>query len=857
MHMTGTPAVRSTFVVLSILAGPLHSEAQIWSGAGSNDKWTTPQNWSEGIAPLSSPTVAVVFQGTVRPTPFVDTNAPWVLNRIEFQSQANPAANIFTLSGNQLSFQGAMPRIYNYSSAGQIINNDIDVPTSDLQLKALAGSRITLNGHVSGAGGLLISTEVQLGNENTYQGTTEAGISSITGHILLTHPKGLGSTNAGTIVHVSSNLRVAGGITVDPEPLSLTANGWGEGLVNYSGNNTWTGNIIIVGHGAIFSKNPGETFNITGAIDGGNAGLQVGGPGDIVISGSISGMPNSYLSKYGTGTLTLTGANAMNAIDVADGVLVVMTQQAVAPSAYVQLNPNTGNVNINAYPTLRIQEDMTIGGLAGDYVSGGIAMVDLGSHNLTIDQNFFASFGGQVLGTGSLIKSGAGVLALTIINQYAGVISINGGGLRIFQDSDLGAVPPVPTEKITMSGGGRLEALSYYSVVLDANRTIRLVGTGELTSYLASSNSFIVPGQITGPGTLKTRGPLVRLSNANNNYSGGTTVQSGVLQFDSSGSIGGTGPNVLITYGAVATAAYPIDQNFLGRIDPTSPGTVGLNAQDGNDLDFGAAGLTSAYFGALGGQIFRGTLGAASGLYRLGGCSGVLELTKRNALSGSAWLLVEYATGATGTVMLSNDNTLNARVLVQNGTLKVNGSTLAFTEADDWGTINLANATLTGTTVTVEQTGYLTGCGTINADLVNNGQVSVNCGDLVVNGNITNNGTMSLYGGTVLIANGSFVNNGVLDLLTSPNTVLPPGFVNNGTVIQFGQAKVQSISRAGSTFTMVVQSLSGHNYQLQRSPILPAANWQNVGTAKPGTGADISLTDSSTGRMFYRLQISP
>ena len=198
-------------------------------------------------------------------------------------------------------------------------------------------------------------------------------------------------------------------------------------------------------------------------------------------------------------------------------------------------------------------------------------------------------------------------------------------------------------------------------------------------------------------------------------------------------------------------------------------------------------------------------------------------------------------------------------VTVDSGTLKVNGATLGFAETDVKATLLLASGTLTGSKITVHQSGLLTGCGTINADLVNDGKVSVNCGDLSVNGNVTNNGTMIIYGSGTLFANQSFINNGVLDLLTSPNTVLPPGFVNNGTVVYFGDVKTRSTSMSGTHFTLVVQSFSGHNYQLQRSPILPATNWVNVGTAKPGTGSDLVLTDNSAfgSRMFYRVQVSP
>ena len=78
--------------------------------------------------------------------------------------------------------------------------------------------------------------------------------------------------------------------------------------------------------------------------------------------------------------------------------------------------------------------------------------------------------------------------------------------------------------------------------------------------------------------------------NAANTYTGGTSVAAGgIVVFGSPQAIGGSGANVTVNYGATAAAGYPIDQDFLGRLAPSSSGVAALAVDSGNALSF--AGL--------------------------------------------------------------------------------------------------------------------------------------------------------------------------------------------------------------------------------------------------------------------------
>lgn len=216
---------RLIWVALAVLAMPDFCQGQIvWNGAGSDNNWTTPQNWIGGIAPASRANTFIRFQGTVQPTSFTDTNAPWVLNRIDFESPGNPAAHSFTLSGNQLSFRGTSPEIYSYSSAAQTINNDIDIPGGSLTIDGFTSPSLTVNGHLSGAGALTVGyASVLLTNSSTYKGVTAIGVPNLPGFLTISNGRALGSTVNGTVVTLSSQLRLTGGITVTGESLSQSS----------------------------------------------------------------------------------------------------------------------------------------------------------------------------------------------------------------------------------------------------------------------------------------------------------------------------------------------------------------------------------------------------------------------------------------------------------------------------------------------------------------------------------------------------------------------------------------------------------------------------------------------------------
>jgi fibronectin-binding autotransporter adhesin len=736
------------------------SAQTVWTGGGGDNNWTTPQNWAGGVPPVPGSNTYLRFQGFTRLSPVADTFPLWIINRLEFDSRLGVGSGSFSISGTPLAFQGTAPEIINYSNNTQTISNDITTNGSDLIVENFISGLIGLTGNISGSSGLVLNAGVSLSGSNSYTGTT-----TINGYsVSITNGDALGAAGSSVALNWGI-LRLSGNITVRDKPLSLFGNGFGNGLVNDSGNNTWTGDITIPVYGGICSNS--GILTITGGIDGQGNALQVGGAGDVLISGSVRNLTHWDLNKYGAGTLTLSGTNSnIGEILIYGGTVIATNRSAIPPDTFVDLEPFTGDAYFPAYPTLEIEDDITVGGLRGSSYDGA-STIQLGSHMLTTNQGFYSTFEGIIVGSGGIVKTGTGTLEL------------------------------------------------------------------------AGSNS----------------------------YSGGTVINGGEVRFDSPASIGGAGSNVRIN-NAIASAGlyYSIDQAFLDRIDPASVGVVAACWDSNNSLDFGAAGLTNVRFGAIGGpRSYSGVLIPANSAYHLGGAGGTLNLTAANALSGNASLEIGPSFSNAGTVILSNNNSLTGTVTINGGLLQLNGAILNSgpIEVANSAVFTISQGTINSSSVTIDSGGNFSGCGTINADITNNGTIFLypGCGTTQINGNITNNGTMTVISST-LIASGSFVNNGFLDLLTSPQTVLPPGFVNNGTVIDSSNVAIQTLAKSGNTFTVTIKSFTGHYYQLQSTPSLEAAsvNWQGVGFFQSGnTGQILTFTDYNvTGsQMFYRVLVAP
>ena len=153
----------------------------------------------------------------------------------------------------------------------------------------------------------------------------------------------------------------------------------------------------------------------------------------------------------------------------------------------------------------------------------------------------------DISGTGSLTKTGGGVLVLTGTNTYSGGTFLNGGTLSTNWDGALGAT----LSSLTFNGGTLKILNNFYSA-----RGITLNSAGgilDTTSYYMS-----LSGIISGAGSLTKKGTGTLTLSGSNTYLGTTTINAGTLQL---------GANNAIPQGSTVTLASGATLDLAGNTD--------------------------------------------------------------------------------------------------------------------------------------------------------------------------------------------------------------------------------------------------------------------------------------------------
>ncbi|MDH5265832.1 MAG: IPTL-CTERM sorting domain-containing protein, partial [Betaproteobacteria bacterium] len=241
------------------LSAPL-PVATTWSGAGTNDNWSTGANWIGGAPPASGNATFVTFPAaSARFGPAVD--APWTINRMDIAS-----ATAYAMTGSAITFAGASPQL-NASGGAHSIANPL---TLSAALAVSNAANLTLSGAIGGAAGLAKSGAGRL---------TLSGTSTFTG----------GTTvNAGTLLvngTIPGPVVVNGGATLGGTGTiggPLTINAGGTLAAGLSPGITNTGNLVLAGiflveiEGATLGTQYDNT-NVTGTVDVTGAALTLVG----------------------------------------------------------------------------------------------------------------------------------------------------------------------------------------------------------------------------------------------------------------------------------------------------------------------------------------------------------------------------------------------------------------------------------------------------------------------------------------------------------------------------------------------------------------------------------------------------
>lgn len=357
-----------------------------------------------------------------------------------------------------------------------------------------------------GAGVNLVGVGATLTNSGTITGGG-AGVSPVAGTSAQNGTPGVGLRAWGGAI-VDDSGAIAGGSNSSTQADAVLFSGGGNQLVIESGA-SFTGNIVSTS-----GSDPatGDTLTL-----GGNAN------GSFNVSQDV-GFANN--TKIGDITWTLTG---------------------------------TGNAGIN----WTIEQGELIGTTSTFNGSITFASNGLGlSPTLDFDQATSGTFADVISGAGEVFKDGAGTVTLAGANTYTGGTTINAGTLQgdttslqgniadnaalVFnQDTNgsySGAISGVGT--LTKTGTGTVTLLgtnTYTGGTTIAEGTLQ-VGTSSLQGNIANNAALVFDqdtdgsyaGVIAGTGTLtKTGAGTVTLLGINT-YTGGTTVDEGTLQVDTS-----------------------------------------------------------------------------------------------------------------------------------------------------------------------------------------------------------------------------------------------------------------------------------------------------------------------------------
>jgi autotransporter-associated beta strand protein len=467
-----------------------------------------------------------------------------------------------------------------------------------------------------------------LNGANSYNGTTNLRA----GTLVLNNNTALGAGSLSTLTIISGTLDVTNGSTI-----TLTN--------NYT--QSWNGDFAFLGTNGSLNMGTGAvTMNASRTVTVSNGTLTVGG----AIGGSTFG-----LTKNGSGTLVLSGANTYNGTTtVNNGTLTLGAADRIADTS--NLNVAGGTFNLGGF-------NETLGSITG---SGNIT---LGAGTLTTNSTSNTTFSGLISGTGGLTKNGTSTLTLSGNNTYNGTTTINAGTIEI-------------------AAAGRLGAGNYTGNISNSGGLIH-----------SGTTNQILGGILSGSGSLTQNAASTLTLSGANTYNGTTTIKSGTLVIGHATGLG-SGGNISFTGGGLqygsgittdissriknSTLAILVDTNgnnvtFASALDSTNAGgftkngtgilTLGGNNTYAGNTRINAGTVEIGAAGRLGAGNYTGNI-VNNGTFIYSGTS---NQTLGGIISGSGAL----THNASSTLTLTGNNTFNGATAINAGTLVLSGTNTA------------------------------------------------------------------------------------------------------------------------------------------------------------------------------------
>ena len=284
---------------------------------------------------------------------------------------------------------------------------------------------------------------------------------------------------------------------------------------------------LVLGASQTFQNTAGGTTNTeSGTIGLGTNNLNIGGSGDVFLTGVLSSTNGGTLTVNSGGIVRLGGANGfgtntLEAVTISGGTLQMNVATAI-PSG-----PGVGNVMVNA--TLDMNGyGPTLNGLDGGGIIDNLNAALTGTYLLTIGTvNSNGVFSGSIKNTSgsvALTKNGFGTEQLNGNNFYSGQTTVNAGTLIVGPDGSLG----LNSKNMVITPGAVLDVTQlgvngyYPQLTFNLNAgTPTKPYTNYYGSYDPAYPDYIITTNITSTTTNITTNSIVNVINAdvNGNFS--------------------------------------------------------------------------------------------------------------------------------------------------------------------------------------------------------------------------------------------------------------------------------------------------------------------------------------------------
>ncbi|ECB7943241.1 fibronectin-binding autotransporter adhesin ShdA [Salmonella enterica subsp. enterica serovar Kottbus] len=648
----------------------------------------------------------------------------------------------------------------NMTLTGNIVQTDMSSSSLSLSQES------TLTGRVDA-----MFTTLSLDDTSQWNMTDPSTVGNLTNNGGITLNNESGST--GTLLTVGNTLTLQDGSqinatldTANSSPIIKAANVTLDGTLNLSSTATFVAPETDEHFGSVTlidSQTAITTDFDSVTLDADTSAM----PDYLTINAGVDANDNTNY-ELSTGLSWYAGANSARA---AHGTFTVDADSTFTVTS--ELDETTANSNWNG-SKLTKQGDGTLilSNTGNDYgdteIDGGILAAkdaaSLGTGDVTIAESATLALSqgtldNNVTGEGQIVKSGSDELIVTGANDYSGGTTISGGTLIADHADSLGT-GAVANSGVLQVGEGELEN------TLSGTGSLVKTGTGELTLngdndysggttiddgvLIADNADSLGSGDIDNSGvlqvgegelknTLSGTGSLVKIGtgeltlNGDNDYSGGTTISDGTLIADHADSLG-TG--AIDNSGVLQVGEGELENTLSGAGSLVKTGTGELTLSGDNSYSGGTTISDGTLIADHADSLGTGAI-ANSGVLQVG--EGELE----NTLSGSGSLV---KTG-TGELTLSGGNDYSGGTTISDGTLIADhADSLGSGDIDNSGVLKVGEGELKNT---------LSGSGSL---------VKTGTGELTLSGdNNTYSGDTTIADGTLIAANVNALGSGNID----------------------------------------------------------------------------------------------